>query len=122
MSEKPSDLGLHRTGRTAETDAMSARPEATATSREVSHTERRGNTHPSEQGSARQHTNRTVMDSVRSCMNTSRAHTALAALSAQKNALESRLAIVESALQAESKTSLIKKGRGGSNNQRPKKT
>ena len=39
MSEKPSDLGLHRTGRTAETDAMSARPEATATSRELSHTE-----------------------------------------------------------------------------------
>ena len=49
-----------------------------------------------------------AMDSFRSTMSTARAHTALAALTAHKSALEARLAIVEAALEAESKRSLVK--------------
>jgi hypothetical protein len=55
-----------------------------------------------------QRTQNEAMDSFRSTMTTSRAHTALAALAAQKHALESRLAIVEAALEAESKKILVK--------------
>lgn len=46
---------------------------------------------------------RTVQDpqTFRSAMTTSRAHTAIAALAAQRTALESRLAIVEAALENE---------------------
>lgn len=121
MSEDALDVAPQSTSRSGYTE-MSSQSHATVTARQIASTEKRESTHRSEGESLQPHTSRSRVESARSCMNTFRAHTALAALSAQKNALESRLAIVECALQAESKTSLIKKGRGLSNRRTTEKT
>ena len=47
-------------------------------------------------------------DTVRSTMNTTRAQTALAALAAERHALESRLAMIEAALEQETKKNVLK--------------
>ena len=71
----------------------------------------------SARGSARDGTPRTGrldddMDTFRSTMSTSRVHTALAALTAEKNALEARLAKIDSSLETEKRKGVGKRGGG----------
>ena len=52
-------------------------------------------------------------DTFRTAMSTARAHSAVAALAAQKHALEQRLAVIDAALESEGKRS-FQKARGAS--------
>jgi hypothetical protein len=62
------------------------------------------------QNSARgSQTAREVMESSRNTMSTARVQTALAALAAEKQALESRLAMIDAALEDEGKKSVSKR-------------
>jgi hypothetical protein len=49
------------------------------------------------------------MESSRNTLSTARVHTALAALAAERNALESRLALIDAALEEETKKGLSKR-------------
>lgn len=69
----------------------------------------------SARGSAREGTPRSGrldddMDTFRSTMSTARVHTALAALTAEKNALEARLAKIDSSLETEKRKGIGKRG------------
>ena len=96
--------------------ALSSRPQPQTTARSQPKTERSARTGRSEisetGANMTQRTDMEAMDSVRSTMSTARAHTALAALAAHKSALEARLAVVEAALEAESKRNLLKNLKG----------
>lgn len=114
-NENPEQLSARNSVR--DSARNSARDSARGSARNSARNSARDSARDSARGSARDSAREgDSMDTFRSTMSTSRVHTALAALTAEKNALEARLSKIDSTLEAEkrknvskSRTSLTKK-------------
>ena len=97
------------TARNENPEQLSARDSARGSARDSARGSARDSARDSARGSARGSArDGENMDTFRSTMSTSRVHTALAALTAEKNALESRLLKIDSTLESEKRKGLIK--------------